>query len=274
MINFQKKHISLADVHKLQKKLKKASLNTVCENARCPNIGECFHRGVVTLLIGGDVCTRGCGFCAITKGTPQPLDAEEPVRVARMVKILNLKYAVITSVTRDDLFDGGADHYFKTVKTLRALSPQTIIEILVPDFLGRMESVQKAISSQPDVFSHNLETVPRLYKEARSGADYQRSLDLLKQAKQAGLTTKSGLMLGLGENDTEVLEVMSDLITVGCDILTLGQYLAPTKKHLPVQRYLSEQQFESFRQKAVKIGFRSCASAPYVRSSYLADTMI
>lgn len=269
-----KKRINLGQVTEVQTQLRKVKLHTVCESAKCPNIGECFSKKTATFLIAGDICTRACKFCAIVKGHPQPLDPEEPGRVAASVKDFGLKYAVITSVTRDDLPDGGAAHFFETVKSIRAACPGTKVEILVPDFNGDRISADISFSSHPDVFSHNLETVPRLYDKARKGANYKRSLELLHWAKLKGLLTKSGIMLGLGEKESEVVKVMKDLRKHGVDMLTLGQYLAPSKDHHPVQEYIQPNTFESLKKMAYKLGFKSCSSGPYVRSSYLADQML
>lgn len=269
-----KKRINLADLSRVKSLLRGHALNTVCESALCPNIGECFHRGVATFLIAGNVCTRACRFCAVEKGKPLPLDDGEPSRVAGAVSALGLKYVVVTSVTRDDLPDGGAKHFSRTVEAIRKAAPGVSVEVLVPDFGGSAEAATTVFRSKPGVFSHNLETVPSLYAHVRSTADYGRSLALLGAAKQAGLTTKSGLMLGLGEKEKEVIAVMDDLRKTSCDILTLGQYLAPSNKHLPVAELFPEKTFDRYRAIALEKGFKHCASAPYVRSSYLADSML
>ena len=255
----------------LKKLFKNHSLNTVCQSAKCPNIGECFSRGVATFLIAGDICTRNCSFCAIRKGQPLPLDTGEPARVAENIRNLGIRYAVITSVTRDDLPDGGAGHFFNTVKAIRRLNPKTRIEILVPDFGGKRESLETAISCKPDVLAHNIETVPRLYSEVRKGANYFHSLELLSWAKCNKMTTKSGLMLGLGETEDEIIAVMDDLSNIGCDILTFGQYLAPSKNHFSVKSCVSQKTFDKFKNIALKKGFKRCLSGTYVRSSYLAE---
>ncbi|MFH1369154.1 MAG: lipoyl synthase [Elusimicrobiota bacterium] len=270
---FAKKHIKLSDVTEVQTTLRQAKLNTVCESAKCPNIGECFGKKIATFLIAGDTCTRQCKFCAINKGNPKPLDPKEPERIANTIKNFGLKYAVITSVTRDDLYDGAAGHFFETVKSIREISPDTKVEILVPDFNGNQEAAEISFSSNPDVFSHNLETVAGLYDKARKGACYKRSLSLLTWAKQKGLRTKSGMMLGLGEKEREVLKALRDLRKTGCEMVTLGQYLAPSKKHHPVVEYIQPDVFEYYKKVALKMGFRSCLSGPYVRSSYQADQM-
>lgn len=269
--DFAKKRINLAEVTKLQQTLRAAGLNTVCEGAKCPNIGECFERKVATFLIAGNVCTRNCRFCAIASDKPLPLDRNEPERVAKTVKELGLRYAVVTSVTRDDLADGGATHFCYTVAAIRDLCPGTAVEILVPDFKGDKDAWQTAFSSRPEVFSHNLETVPRLYPHVRPGAIYRRSLDLIAAAKQAELTTKSGLMLGLGETEQDVVAVMDDLRAAGCDLLTLGQYLAPSLRHIPVAEFIHPDQFKRYKDLALQRGFKHCASHTYVRSSYRAD---
>lgn len=270
---FTKKRINLADLSRVKGLLKERKLNTVCESALCPNIGECFCRGVATFLIAGKTCTRACSFCAVDKGKPLPLDPEEPSRIAEAVRSLGLTYVVVTSVTRDDLPDGGAAHFAGTTEAIRSIAPGASVEVLVPDFGGDPASAQKVFRARPDVFAHNLETVPSLYAAVRSTADYARSLALLHRAKQAGLTTKSGIMLGLGEKEKEVLAVMDDLRKTSCDILTLGQYLAPTKDHYPVREFIPDDAFEKYRRIALDKGFTRCASAPYVRSSYLADAL-
>jgi lipoic acid synthetase len=271
---FKKKRIKLADVIAFKKTLRQAGLHTVCESARCPNIGECFCKKTATFLIAGDTCTRQCRFCAIAKGTPLPLDPGEPERVAATARSLGLRYVVITSVTRDDLPDGGAVHFAHTLSRLRSALPTARLEVLVPDFAGKEDSAAVVFDAAPDVFAHNLETVPRLYPRARAGADYRRSLELLSRAKGRGLLTKSGVMLGLGENDTEVTAVMDDLRCAGCDILTIGQYLAPTADALPVHAFVPPERFAALRDAALARGFRACASGSYVRSSYRAETML
>ncbi len=270
----RKKHINLGEITRLKNNFRKESLNTVCESAKCPNIGECFSRGIATFLIAGDICTRGCAFCGIGKGRALPLDNNEPKRVAENIKKRNIRYSVITSVTRDDLPDGGAAHFVETINEIRRVSYDTKIEVLIPDFLGKRKSVDKVISSLPDVFSHNLETIPRLYSNVRQGADYKRSLKVLSWAKEANLIAKSGIMLGLGETEYEVLMVMDDLLNAGCDIFTLGQYLQPTKAHYKVQSEIPEDTFKKLKETALKKGFKHCASGRYVRSSYLADEML
>jgi len=271
---FAKKRISLFETSGLKKMLRSRRLHTVCESALCPNIGECFARKTATFLICGDTCTRGCGFCGVGRGVPAALDDREPERVSSAVRSLRLKYVVITSVTRDDLPDGGAAHFAATVKELRENAGGVKIELLVPDFQGEEGPARIVIDSKPDIFSHNVETVPSLYATVRRGSDYGRSLRLLESASGSGLRTKSGLMLGLGETRTELLAVLKDLRNCGCSILTLGQYLAPTGKHIAVNRYYSENEFTDLKNEALAMGFANCASAPYVRSSYLAEQMI
>ncbi|MDP1594798.1 MAG: lipoyl synthase [Gallionella sp.] len=259
------------DVKKL---LREHSLVTVCEEASCPNIGECFSKGTATFMILGDVCTRRCPFCDVAHGKPLPPDAEEPANLARSIGLLRLKYVVITSVDRDDLRDGGAAHFSACLAAIRASSPSTLLEILVPDFRGRLDEALDALEiSLPDVLNHNLETVPRLYKLARPGADYAHSLKLLKdfKARFPGIPTKSGLMLGLGETDEEVLDVMRDLRTHDVNMLTIGQYLQPSDGHLPVLRYVPPETFAMFEREARAMGFSHAACGPMVRSSYYAD---
>jgi len=252
--------------------LDRLHLPTVCESARCPNRGECFSHHTATFLILGDVCTRGCGFCAVTKGKPLPLQKDEPPRLAQAVSELGLRHAVITSVTRDDLPDGGAAHYARVVEALREHCPGVRVELLVPDFAGSQQALAVVLAANPDILAHNLETVPRLYPEVRRGADYRRSLEVLKQAKAISprVTTKSGLMLGLGEESPEVEEVLQDLRQVDCDMLTLGQYLSPSLHHVPVARYVNPRMFDGWRQRALALGFQSVAAGALVRSSYKA----
>ena len=254
--------------------LRAHKLHTVCEEAACPNIGECFGKGTATFMIMGDICTRRCPFCDVGHGRPNPLDADEPQNLARTIAALGLKYVVITSVDRDDLKDGGAEHFVQCIRAVREASPATRIEILTPDFRGRADrALQILKAAPPDVMNHNLETVPRLYKEARPGSDYAYSLALLRDFKALHQTvpTKSGLMLGLGERDEEILAVMRDMRTHAIDMLTLGQYLAPSGHHLPVRRYVEPAIFRMFADEAKKMGFSHAACGPMVRSSYHAD---
>jgi lipoic acid synthetase len=247
-------------------------LNTVCDEARCPNRGECFSHHTATFLILGEVCTRGCAFCAVKKGKPLPLKADEPRRLARAVSQLGLRHVVITSVTRDDLPDGGAAHYARVVEALREHCPGVRIELLAPDFGGSKEALATVLAAEPDILAHNLETVPRLYPQVRRGADYRRSLEVLKQAKAISprIITKSGLMLGLGEESMEINEVLKELRAVDCDMLTLGQYLSPSLHHVPVARYVNPEEFEGWRERALALGFQSVAAGALVRSSYKA----
>lgn len=262
------------EVARLKKVLREKNLYTVCEEAACPNIGECFNHGTATFMIMGDICTRRCPFCDVAHGKPKPLDTEEPFHLASTINDLQLKYVVITSVDRDDLRDGGASHFADCIQETRKLSPNTKIEILTPDFRGRMDKALEFLKEQPcDVFNHNLETVPRLYKKARPGADYNWSLTLLKNHKEAmpNIPTKSGLMLGLGEKINEVELVMQDLRKHGVNMLTLGQYLQPSQHHLPVSRYVTPDKFNELKILGEKMGFDNVASGPMVRSSYHAD---
>lgn len=249
-------------------------LETVCESAKCPNRTECWSQKTATFMIGGNVCTRPCGFCSVPKGKTERLELDEPERVAEAAARLGLKYVVLTSVTRDDLPDGGADHWYRTVLAVRELTGAQV-EVLTPDFLGNRRAISRVIESRPDVFNHNTETVPRLYHRVRRNADYQRTLDLLKQIKDEApdMPTKSGLMLGLGETREELLNVFADLRSVSCDMLTLGQYLQPSPDHLPVERYVSPEEFDEIGELARMLGFSMVASGPFVRSSYHAGEM-
>ncbi|WP_175856507.1 lipoyl synthase [Burkholderia anthina] len=262
------------EVMALKQVLREQKLHTVCEEASCPNLGECFSHGTATFMIMGDICTRRCPFCDVGHGRPLPLDPDEPARLAETIAAMRLKYVVITSVDRDDLRDGGAAHFAACIRDARQVSPALKIEALTPDFRGRLDvALDLLAASPPDVFNHNLETVPRLYREARPGADYQNSLDLLQAVKQAlpHVSTKSGLMLGLGEQIDEVEQVMRDLRAHGVDMLTLGQYLQPTRHHLPVKRFVTPAEFAQLRERALALGFGQVASGPMVRSSYHAD---
>ena len=260
--------------YEVKRILREQKLHTVCEEASCPNIGECFGKGTATFMILGDLCTRRCPFCDVAHGRPLPPDTKEPLHLAESIAAMGLKYVVITSVDRDDLRDGGAQHFVDCIKQIRLHSPGTKIEILVPDFRGRLEvALEKLSVYPPDVLNHNLETVPRLYKQCRPGADYAHSLKLLKDFKLGSpkVSTKSGLMLGLGETDNEIHEVLSDLRKNDVELLTIGQYLQPSKGHLPVMRYVSPDSFKEFERIATKMGFRNAACGPMVRSSYHAD---
>jgi lipoyl synthase len=260
--------------HDVKRMLREHNLHTVCEEASCPNIGECFSKGTATFMILGDLCTRRCPFCDVGHGKPLPPDANEPAQLAKSISLLKLKYVVITSVDRDDLRDGGAQHFVDCLSAIRASSPATKLETLVPDFRGRLDTALDVMAqSLPDVLNHNMETVPRLYKLARPGADYAHSLKLLKdfKARFPHVTTKSGLMLGLGETDDEVLQAMRDLRAHDVEMLTLGQYLQPSDGHLPVLRYVHPDTFKMFEQAALAMGFAHAACGPMVRSSYHAD---
>ncbi len=248
-------------------------LCTICSSGRCPNQGECWTRGTATLMILGDICTRSCRFCNTKTGRPLPADPQEPQRVAESIHLMKLKYAVLTSVDRDDLPDLGCEHWVKTVEAVRALNPETKIETLIPDFQGRSELVARIAQVAPDVVSHNMETVRCLTPQVRSAAKYDRSLQVLKQLADAGIVTKSGLMLGLGETEEELLQAMDDLLAVGCRILTLGQYLQPTRQHLEVQAYIHPDDFARYKEIALAKGFEKVASGPLVRSSYMADQL-
>lgn len=266
-----KKRISISPqqshVHDI---LKGLNLHTVCQSAMCPNIAECFGKGTATFMILGNICTRNCRFCAITSGEPQPVDEDEPRRLALAVRKLNLRHVVITSVTRDDLPDGGSGHFANTINEIRQETPETTIEVLTPDFQGDESALKKVIVSRPDIFNHNLETVSRLYSQVRPMADYQRSLDVLEKAKKfdSEMYTKSGIMLGLGEARDEVSQVMKDLRDVDCNIITVGQYLRPSKAHIEIKEYIEPSVFEEIEEEAKALGFKYVASGPFVRSSF------
>jgi lipoyl synthase len=258
-----------------QELLRELRLETVCENARCPNRPECYSRRTATFMILGDVCTRPCGFCSVLKGRPEALEDDEPDRVAEAAQRLGLRHVVITSVTRDDLPDGGADHFRRCILAVRRRTGAAV-EVLTPDFLGDLSAVDRVLEAAPEVYNHNMETVPRLYKKVRGRASYQRSLDLLAHVKRRspGTVTKSGLMLGLGETVEELFDVLADLRAADCDTLTLGQYLAPTLKHIPVARYVPPAEFDVLAALARTLGFRKVVAGPFVRSSYHADEMV
>ncbi|HNT00714.1 MAG TPA: lipoyl synthase [Candidatus Saccharicenans sp.] len=254
--------------------LKKGRLHTICESGRCPNIGECWARKTATFLILGNVCTRNCAFCAVDKGRPKPLDQTEPDQVLAAVETMGLRYVVITSVTRDDLPDGGAEVFYRTIKLIKDNYPQIKVEVLVPDFKGEEGPLMKVLAAKPEVVGHNLETTANLYAEInRPVNNYYRSLGLLKLAHEHGALTKSGLMVGLGESLTALKQAFLDLRQNGCELLTIGQYLQPTRQHTPVRRYCSPQEFEELRQLALELGFKEVASGPLVRSSYFADKL-
>lgn len=252
----------LVDEHKL---------HTICESGSCPNMGECWGEGTATFMILGNICTRSCGFCAVKTGRPNAVDLKEPERVAESVKLMKVKHAVLTSVDRDDLTDGGAQIWVETVESIRKMSPKTTLETLIPDFAGKWENLQRIIDVAPEIVSHNLETVRRLTKAVRIQAKYDRSLELLFRLKKGGMKTKSGVMLGLGELEEEVVETMEDLRNVNVDILTLGQYLQPTPKHLPVSQFITPESFLKYKELGLKMGFRYVESGPLVRSSYRAE---
>jgi lipoic acid synthetase len=258
-----------------QNLLDELRLETVCENARCPNRPECYAQRTATFMIMGNLCTRPCGFCSVPRGAPEALEIDEPDRVAEASARLGLKHVVITSVTRDDLPDGGADHFHRCILAVRQRTG-AVIEVLTPDFLGDRRAIERVLEAGPEVFNHNMETVPRFYKKVRGRAEYQRSLDLLGHVKRSspGTITKSGLMLGLGETREELLEVLADLRAISCDNLTLGQYLTPTLKHIPVSRYLPPEEFDELAVLARSLGFKKVASGPFVRSSYHAREMV
>ena len=269
----REKRLRLADLHEVKRVMRAGSLHTVCEEARCPNRGECFSRGTATFLLMGDLCTRACAFCDIANGKPLPLDPAEPLRVADAVRRMGLRFAVVTSVDRDDLPDGGAAHFAATIRALRALSPAPGIEVLTPDFRGRMESVRTVVEARPDVFNHNVETVPRLYPVARRGSRLDRSLAVLAAVRQLdpAMTTKSGLMAGLGETPEEVVDLLARLREASVDIVTIGQYLRPSRANLPVVEYVHPDVFERYREAGEAMGFRHVFAGPFVRSSYRAE---
>lgn len=261
-------------IEHIKSTLRKNKLHSVCEEASCPNLAECFNHGTATFMIMGAICTRRCPFCDVAHGRPLPLDPEEPKKLALTIKEMNLKYVVITSVDRDDLRDGGAQHFADCIREIREHSPQTRIEILTPDFRGRMEQALEVFrETPPDVFNHNLETAPRMYRVARPGADYKWSLELLRRIKEMHphVPTKSGLMMGLGETNEEIVEVLKDLRAHGVNMLTLGQYLQPSRHHLPVKRYVPPAEFDELKEVAMELGFTHAACGPFVRSSYHAD---
>ncbi|MFC2131080.1 lipoyl synthase [Bacteroidota bacterium] len=254
--------------------MKNKSLHTVCEEAHCPNIGECWGLGTATFMILGDVCARNCRFCAVNSGKPLTLDPNEPKHVAESIHKMQLKHAVITSVTRDDLSDGGSKIWDETIKEVTHLNPETTIEVLIPDFNGKTDDIQRVIKAKPDILNHNIETVPRLYKTVRPKANYQRSLDLLLYCFEYGLKTKSGIMVGLGETNDEVFEVLEDLLVHKVKIVTIGQYLQPTKQHLPIKRFVKPVEFMEFKKKGKEMGFEVVEAAPLVRSSYHAGNYV
>lgn len=249
-------------------------LHTICSSGRCPNMGECWGKGTATFMIGGDICTRSCKFCNTQTGRPRPLDEREPVHVAESVALMKLGHAVVTSVDRDDLPDLGAEHWARTIREIKRLNPQTTLEVLIPDFQGRMELVDKVIEAGPDIISHNMETVRRISPHVRSAADYETSLRVIGHISKSGTKSKSGIMVGLGESPEEVETLMDDLLAMGCGILTIGQYLQPTRRHYPVAEYITPQQFARYKQIGLAKGFKIVESAPLVRSSYHAEKHI
>lgn len=265
-----RKRISYGNIDKTEGILRSLKINTVCEGAQCPNIDECFGRKTTTFMILGNICTRGCRFCAVEKGIAKKPDPDEPMHVAEASKALGLRHVVITSVTRDDLLDGGAEHYFKTVKAIKSLNPSATIELLIPDLKGNWKALKRILDAKPDILNHNLETVASLYKTVRPQADYERSLELLKKSKEIDpkIYTKSGIMVGLGEKAQEVNALMDDLRNVNCDIITIGQYLRPSEDHLEVVEYIHPNDFEAYRSTAMEKGFKYVAAGPFVRSSY------
>lgn len=256
---------------KVREIVEEHKLHTICESGNCPNMGECWGAGTATFMILGNICTRSCGFCAVETGRPGTVDEFEPGKVAQSVKLMGVKHCVITSVDRDDLDDGGSEIWAQTVRAIRKQSPGTTLETLIPDFAGKWNNLQNIIEVAPEIVSHNLETVRRLTKQVRIQAKYDRSLEVLRRLKKAGMRTKSGVMLGLGETEQEVLETMDDLVAVGVDVLTLGQYLQPTRKHLPVQDFITPEQFAKYKEIGLEKGFRYVESGPLVRSSYHAE---
>ena len=261
-----------SEVGSIGKMMEDNSLHTVCKEANCPNRGECYKKRTVTFMIMGNQCSRNCKFCNVTNGIPTDLDLMEPLNVAKSAKKLNLKHVVITSVTRDDLEDGGANHFAKTIEELKKLNPEVTVEVLIPDLKGEEKNLDIIINAKPDVINHNMETIERLYEKVRPEAIYKRSLYVLKYVKENApeILTKTGIMVGLGEKDEEVYKVMNDVLEVGCDIFTIGQYLQPSRKHVDVEEYVSLEKFEEYRQIGIKKGFRFIASSPLVRSSYKA----
>ena len=249
----------------------KHNLHTICTSGKCPNIGECWGRGTATFMILGDICTRSCKFCGVKTGKPLPPDNDEPRRVAESIKIMQLKHCVITSVDRDDLKDGGAGFWAQTITAIKKQNPETTTEVLIPDFQGNLSDVQKVIDAQPEVISHNLETVRRLTPKIRSSAKYERSLEVIKHISKSGITSKSGIMLGLGETEEEIMETMTDLLAEGCKVMTIGQYLAPTLSHIQVVEYITPEKFEHYKELGLKMGFAMIESNPLVRSSYCAE---
>ena len=256
---------------KVKNTVNKYKLNTICTSGNCPNIGECWNRGTATFMILGEICTRSCKFCGVKTGKPLPVDWDEPNRIAESVKLMNVKHCVITSVDRDDLEDGGAAFWAETIKKIKEVNPGTTIETLIPDFDGIEKNIKTLIDAKPEVISHNLETAERLTPQIRSRAKYKRSLQVIKQIAESGITAKSGIMLGLGETEEEILQIMNDLLAVGCKVMTIGQYLAPTMDHMPVVEYVTPEKFEEYHKTGLEKGFEFVESSPLVRSSYRAE---
>jgi lipoic acid synthetase len=273
----RKSHTHPESVHNLKAELRRKNLHTVCESARCPNMHECFHRGAATFMILGNLCTRGCGFCSVPKGSPAKqdmrLDPDEPANLARMAAAMDLRYVVITSVNRDDLADGGSHHFAETVRQVRSALPSARVEVLTPDFCGDFEAVARVLDARPHVFNHNMETAARLYSRVRPQASYRQSLDVLAAARRLrpDVITKSGFMVGLGETSEEVLALLRDLRSVDVDVATIGQYLQPSRRNLPVAAYIEPHEFDTWREYGLSIGFQMVFSGPLVRSSYMAD---
>lgn len=259
---------------KVKNTVNKHNLHTICTSGNCPNIGDCWNRGTATFMILGEICTRACKFCGVKTGKPLPVDWDEPNRIAQSVKLMKVKHCVITSVDRDDLEDGGAKFWAETIKKIKEINPETTIEALIPDFDGNEKDIATVIDAAPEVISHNLETVERLTSQIRTRAKYQRSLQVIKQIAGSGLTAKSGIMLGLGETEDEILKTMDDLISVGCKVLTIGQYLAPTKDHIEVKEYVTPEKFEEYKEIGLDKGFDFVESSPLVRSSYRAENHV
>lgn len=257
--------------NEVQSIVRERKLHTVCESAQCPNLGECWSRRTATIMILGNICTRSCGFCAVNTGRPTELDLDEPRRVAEAIKLMGLKHAVITSVARDELKDGGAAVWAETIRQVRAVNPETRIEVLIPDFKGHWQDLDTVLAAKPDILNHNVETVPRLHAEVRPQAKYQRSLEMLERAKAAGFVTKTGLMLGIGEEDHEIEATLRDIAAINVDILTLGQYLRPTPQHLEMKRWVTPEDFQYWKELSLNLGFGVVESGPLVRSSYHAD---
>jgi len=263
------------EVTKMKSMLRMLNLHTVCEEASCPNIGECFGKKTATFMIMGDTCTRACPYCDVVHGKPKPLDMDEPINVAKAVRILNLKHVVITSVNRDDIVDGGASHFAKVIEKIKEEKPDCTVEVLIPDFLGKKESLKTVVKAKPDIINHNVETVPSLYPKVRHRGDYKRSLKIISWIKDMddSIFSKSGIMVGLGEEKEEVFKVMEDLIKHNCDIFTVGQYLQPSKKHIPVKKYYTEEEFKEFEKTGYQMGFKEVYSGILVRSSYNAENV-